>query len=153
MSGKRVNGGVYQYRYYNCRRFCRVGSSACSGGRIPTAELDTAVLQYMANIVCAPERCAGLWTEITAAGGNVADLHRAWASLVTAGGTVSRNYLLHLIERIEVRENEITIVPHAEFAAPIEDQSKNAPLEAARLSPTTVGTWLQLLDSNQRPGG
>jgi hypothetical protein len=54
-------------------------------------------------------------------------LRSAWSSLITAGGTVTRNYLLHLIERIEVRENEIRIVPRAEFAA-VEDQKKNAPL-------------------------
>lgn len=138
-SGKRVNGDSYQYRYYNCRTFCRVGSGACSGGRIPTVELDAVVLEHIANLVCAPERCDALRIELSPAS-NVADLHRAWSSLITAGGTISRNYLLHLIERIEVRENEITIVPRAAFAAPREDQSKHAPLEAARLSPTTVGT-------------
>jgi hypothetical protein len=56
------------------------------------------------------------------------DLQRAWWSMVTAGGMVSRNYLLHLIERIEVRENEITIVPRAEFAAPLENPEENPAL-------------------------
>jgi hypothetical protein len=60
--------------------------------------------------------------------------------MVTAGGTVSRNYLLHLIERIEVRENEITIVPRVEFAASLEKPKENPPLEAGHLSPTTVGS-------------
>lgn len=123
-SGKRVNGDLYQYRYYNCRTFCRVGSSACNGGRIPTSELDVVVLEHLASSVCTAERCDAL---VGKARMN-AEMQTAWSSLVTAGGTVSRNYLLHLIERIEVRENEITIVPRAEFAAPIEDQSKSAPL-------------------------
>lgn len=48
--------------------------------------------------------------------------------MVTAGGMVSRNYLLHLIERIEVRENEITIMSRAEFTAPLENPKENSPL-------------------------
>jgi site-specific DNA recombinase len=43
-SGKKVNGEVYQYRYYNCRTACRVGKEACAGGRVPAAKLDGAVL-------------------------------------------------------------------------------------------------------------
>lgn len=123
-SGKRVNGDLYQYRYYNCRTFCRVGSGACTGGRIPTTELDAVVLEHVARIVCTAERGVALARTT----GRHAEMQAAWSSLITAGGTVSRNYLLHLIERIEVRENEITIVPRSEFAPPIEDQKKNAPL-------------------------
>ncbi len=125
-SGKRVNSAVYRYRYYNCRTFYRVGSAACAGGRIPVAELDTAVLEHIAALVCSDERCDALVREMN--GRDRAALHRAWWSMVTAGGTVSRNYLLHLIERIEVRENEITIVPRAEFAAPLENPKENPPL-------------------------
>lgn len=123
-SGKRVNGDLYQYRYYNCRTFCRVGSSACKGGRIPTIELDAAVLDHLASVVCTVQRCEALGSST----GKRVETQAAWSSLITAGGTVSRNYLLHLLDRIEVRENEITIVPRPEFAAPIEDQNENAPL-------------------------
>ncbi|WXA84405.1 recombinase family protein [Pendulispora rubella] len=42
-------------------------------------------------------------------------LQEAWRALVTGGGTVSRNYVQHLIARIEVRENEIRIVPREPF--------------------------------------
>jgi hypothetical protein len=56
----------------------------------------------------------------------------------TAGGTVSRNYILHLVERIEVREKKIIIVPCDEFAALDKFPNKNAPLVEARFSPTTV---------------
>jgi site-specific DNA recombinase len=137
-SGKRVTSAVYWYRYYNCRTFCRVGSAACAGGRIPVAELDAAVLEHIAALVCSDERCDALVREMN--GRDRAALHRAWWSMVTAGGMVSRNYLLHLIERIEVRENEITIVPRAEFAAPLEKPKENPPLEAGHLSPTTLGS-------------
>jgi hypothetical protein len=75
-------------------------------------------------VVCTTERCEALARTM----GRHDETQAAWSSLITAGGTVSRNYLLHLIERIEVRENEITIVPRPEFAPPIEDQKKNAPL-------------------------
>jgi hypothetical protein len=126
------------YRYYNCRTFCRVGSAACAGGRIPVAELDAAVLEHIAALVCSEERCDALLRETH--GWGRTDLHRAWWSMITAGGTVSRNYLLHLIERIEVRENEVTIVPRAEFAAPLENPKKNPPLEAGHHSPTPVGS-------------
>jgi len=44
------------------------------------------------------------------------ELPRVWSTLVTAGGTVSRNYLRHMIECIEVGENRITIVSRPEFA-------------------------------------
>ena len=73
-SGKRVNGGVYRYRYYNCRTFCRVGSAACAGGRIPVAELNAAVLKHIAALVCSEERCDALLLEIN--GRDRADLER-----------------------------------------------------------------------------
>ncbi len=124
-SGKRTNGAVYLYRYYNCRTFCRIGKGACAGGRIPTTQLDSAILEYIAAIVCAPDRCDAFPAEIATGYG---DIRRAWPALVTAGGVVSRNYLLHLLERIEVRENEIVLVPRAEFSAPGEIQKESAPL-------------------------
>ena len=114
-SGKRSSGSVYKYRYYNCRTFCRVGSSECPGERIPTTELDSAVLEYIARVVCAPERCASL-SRTLGRSVPVDGMEHTWSTLVTAGGTVSRNYLRHLIERIEVRGDRITIVPRPDFA-------------------------------------
>ena len=40
----------------------------------------------------------------------------------------SRNYLLHLIGKIVVRENEIEVIAKPEFATPTEIRNKNAPL-------------------------
>lgn len=118
-SGKRASGGVYKYRYYNCRTFCRVGRSKCPGNRIPTAELDSAVLQHLARVICTAEQCAVLSRALGRSVSVTAEeLPRVWSTLVTAGGTVSRNYLRHLIERIEVREKKIAIIPRAEFVAP-----------------------------------
>jgi hypothetical protein len=128
-----VNSAVYRYRYYNCRTFCRVGSTACAGGRIPVAELDAAVLKHIVALVCSEERCDALLLEMN--GRDRTALHRAWWSMVTAGGMVSRNYLLHLIERIELRENEITIVPRSEFAAPLENPKKTRPWRRGILLP------------------
>jgi site-specific DNA recombinase len=118
-SGKRSVNGIYRYRYYNCRTFCRTGRAGCSGERIPTIELDAAVLEYLARNICTPERCDVLGTLLRRRGSSLAiDIPHAWATLIEAGSTVSRNYLLHLIERIEVRENTITIIPRIEFAMP-----------------------------------
>jgi len=41
----------------------------------------------------------------------VESLQQTWSALIRSGDTASRNYLHHLIERIEVDENEITIIP------------------------------------------
>ncbi|MEY4513990.1 MAG: hypothetical protein RLZZ450_6112, partial [Pseudomonadota bacterium] len=59
-SGKRVDGTVYRYCYYNCRSACRAGVEACAGFRIPTDVLDTAVLAALAHVVCTSERARGL---------------------------------------------------------------------------------------------
>lgn len=55
-SGKQAKGGVYRYRYYNCRTCCRIGKSACPGNRIPTNELDGVVLEHVAAVVCTASR-------------------------------------------------------------------------------------------------
>lgn len=57
--------------YYNSRTFCRIGKAACSGGRIPTTELDRAVLERVA--------VAGL--------GNVLRLLKGNVSMTPAGDT------------------------------------------------------------------
>jgi hypothetical protein len=79
-SGKCVNSAVYRYRYYNCRTFCRVGSTACAGGRIPVAELDAAVLEHIAALVCSEERCDALLLEM-----NGRDRTRSASCLVVDG--------------------------------------------------------------------
>jgi hypothetical protein len=38
-------------------------------------------------------------------------LRDAWSKLIRAGGTVSRNYLHQLVERIEIADDRITTVP------------------------------------------
>jgi hypothetical protein len=56
-SGKGGTNGRPRYRYYNCRTTCRIGKAACIGGRIPVSELDGALLEYLATVVCTGERC------------------------------------------------------------------------------------------------
>jgi predicted nucleotidyltransferase len=101
-----------------------LGGSYARGIARHDSDLDVAI--YYADVICAAPRCDALRARMKMA--DVIDLPGKWRALVIAGGTVSRNYLLRLLDRIEVRENEITIVPRTEFAPPIEDQKKNAPL-------------------------
>jgi site-specific DNA recombinase len=56
-SGKQTEAGVYKYRYYNCRTFLRTGKDACSGQRIPTDKLESAVLEHLADRIFTAERC------------------------------------------------------------------------------------------------
>jgi len=56
-SGKRTPDGRFYYSYYNCRATCRIGKMACEGGRVPVGELDGAVLEHLAEVVCTTERC------------------------------------------------------------------------------------------------
>lgn len=41
----------------------------------------------------------------------VARLRNAWRDLVLEGGEVTRNYLLHLVDRVEIVDRRVTIVP------------------------------------------
>ncbi len=65
-SGKRTPDGSFYYSYYNCRTACRIGKLACEGGRVPVAELDTAVLRHLVAIVCTTERCEVLIRDMNA---------------------------------------------------------------------------------------
>jgi hypothetical protein len=56
------------------------------------------------------------------------ELCRAWAALVIGGGAISRSYVLHLVDRIEVRENEIRIVARTTAAPPEEVANESAAL-------------------------
>jgi site-specific DNA recombinase len=127
-SGKRVRGDRYQYRYYNCSKFCRIGSSVCPGYRIRTHVLDEAVLAHLAEIICTPERAKALGLRARAASAETEELRRTWAALVTGGGTISRSYVLHLVDRIEVRENEIRVVARTAAAPPEEVANESAAL-------------------------
>jgi hypothetical protein len=191
MSGKRVNGELYKYRYYNCKKACRIGKEACTGKRIATKKLDAAVLEFLAERICTSERCTSLmlkmkdnenaervkrqmeqlktaradvqqrissWTTVLSrrnerhrkAGtsyrrklrqyareidsqiaatldvkpeshldpndAKTAELLRqTWSAVIRTGDTVSRNYLHQLLDRIEVDENNITIIPKEAF--------------------------------------
>jgi site-specific DNA recombinase len=116
-SGKKVNGEVYKYRYYNCRKACRVGKEACAGRRVPAVKLDSAVLDFIVGVVCTVDRCAtlvepqrsGLWPAST--DGMTASVQEAWSTMIRSDPTVARNYLHHLVEQIEVDENRIAVVP------------------------------------------
>jgi len=122
-SGKKVNGEVYQYRYYNCRTACRVGKEACPGGRVPAEKLDSAVLGFIVGVVCTGDRCvalvepqrSGLWPAITEEA--FASVQEAWSTMIRSDSTVARNYLHHLVEQIEVDENRITVVPKDAYRA------------------------------------
>jgi site-specific DNA recombinase len=122
-SGKRVRGDRYEYRYYNCSKFCRIASAVCTGYRIPTHVLDEAVLTHLAGIICTPERAEALGLKAHVASADGDELRRTWTALVTGGGTISWSYVLHLVDHVEVRENEIRIVART-AAAPAEEVAK-----------------------------
>ena len=63
-SGKVSPGTGRGYRYYNCRNFCRVGKDKCSGFRVPTDELDKAVLEHLADKLFTDERCKVILADI-----------------------------------------------------------------------------------------
>lgn len=59
-SGKLDPNGEHTYRYYNCRSFVKMGKEACRGQRFPTAKLERAVLEHLADQVFTVERCREL---------------------------------------------------------------------------------------------
>lgn len=115
-SGKKVNGEVYQYRYYNCRTACRVGKEACPGERVPATKLDSVVLEFIVGVVCTGDRCAALLlpqhsgTSSAITDAAFDSVQEAWSTMIRSDPTVARNYLQHLVALIEVDENRITVV-------------------------------------------
>ncbi|MBN2196786.1 MAG: recombinase family protein [Polyangiaceae bacterium] len=109
-SGKRVDGTLYRYCYYNCRRANRTGVEACPGFRIATELLDQAVLGALADMICSPPRVTRL---ATATGFAPDQVREAWRALVTAEPDIGRGYVLHLIERIDIRGDRIVVTPRA----------------------------------------
>lgn len=81
-SGKRIDGGVYRYCYYNCRTTLRVGKQACSGRRFPMRELDRAVLARIADGVCTSERSLALSRALRRPAADAAQLCDAWRQLL-----------------------------------------------------------------------
>jgi site-specific DNA recombinase len=63
-SGKGAPEGKKAYRYYNCSTYTRQGKQACAGHRIRTENLDAAVLEHIASVVCTDARAAALRTEL-----------------------------------------------------------------------------------------
>ena len=125
--GQRVNGDLYQYRDYNRRTFCRVGSGACTGGRIPTIELDATVMEYLANIVCTVERGEEL-ARTTGRHGKTRTAGRR--SSPPAAPSARTTFSFSSAESI-VWENEITVVSRPEFAV---TKTTTRRCEAARFS-------------------
>jgi len=102
-SGKRVDGDVYRYTYYNCRSACRVGSELCPGFRVRTGDLHAAVFHHLADIVCTDERAADLRARVRAAHAvSVERVGEIWRSLLLHDPLVKRTYARHLIDRIDV---------------------------------------------------
>jgi len=131
-SGKKVDGETYRYCYYNCRNALRAGIEVCAGFRIPTEALDAAVLEHIASVVCTAERSRApaarhSW-EVDP--GDVAAL---WRTVLTSNVDAAREYLVHLVERVEVHRTHIVVVPwetaaHASAVA-AQDFSDSNPLE------------------------
>lgn len=109
-SGKRVDGQVYRYCYYNCRNALRSGVEACEGFRIPTEALDSAVLEHLADRLCRQDRAVVLLRRLSV-GGGPEGVSRAWRTLVTTHPAIGRSYVLHAIERVEVHGKNIVVVP------------------------------------------
>src|SRR5262245_4874766 len=80
------------------------------------------------SIICTPERAEALGQSARGGRADADELCRAWAALVTGCGAISRSYVLHLVDRIEVRENEIRIVARTTAAPPEEVVKESAAL-------------------------
>ena len=107
-SGKKVDGTVYRYCYYNCRAACRTGVEACAGFRVSTEVLDGAVLSAIADVVCTEERARHL---ARSHGWPAERVLPAWRALITADCDIGRGYALHLIERIDVFGEHLVVTP------------------------------------------
>ena len=63
-SGKNAEGGVYEYRYYNCRSHLRVGKAKCKGFRIRSTVLEQAILEHIADRLFTHERCRQILEDV-----------------------------------------------------------------------------------------
>jgi DNA invertase Pin-like site-specific DNA recombinase len=107
-SGKKVDGTTYRYCYYNCRSTTRIGTAACKGNRIRTELLDAAVVEALIPLVCTRTRARIL----AARHGWDTDMAiDCWASMLREDHRVAREYLVRLVEKIEVDGDEIRVTP------------------------------------------
>lgn len=120
-SGKRIDGGVYRYCYYNCRRSCREGKEACAGFRIPSRELDAAVLGRIADVVCTRDRAHALRRAIGRPTLDVDGVIVAWRNAITTDAHVGTTYVRRLVARVVVHANRIVLEPRPPT------ESENAP--------------------------
>lgn len=109
-SGKRIDGDVYRYTYYNCRSACRVGKELCAGFRVRTGDLDAAVFHHLADLVCTDERVADLRARVRATHAvSVERVAAIWRALLLHDPLVKRTYARHLIDRISVAPTLIAV--------------------------------------------
>lgn len=121
-SGKRIEDKVYTYAYYNCRRTLRTGAESCSGRRVRTTVLDSAVLTRIADLVCTEERTTAL-AEHIGWSGKLTELAAWWRKLVMTDASVGREYVRHIVDRIIVGD-EITLVSRSAAAEPSDESSE-----------------------------
>lgn len=125
LSGKRLEEGVYKYRYYNCTRSCRIGAEACAGGRIRAEFLDRAVAEYIVDAACTVSRSEWLKLELARSlctkdadelvAVSAMRVRAEWRELLLEDNARMRNYVMQLVERIEVRDHEVTVVARAAY--------------------------------------
>lgn len=119
-SGKRIDGGVYRYCYYNCRTTLRAGKQACPGRRIPMRDLDRAVLTRIADDVCTAERSLALCRVLRRPASDALRLRDAWRELILSDAHVGMTYARNLIGRVAASDTKIRIEPRSA-------ESENAP--------------------------
>ncbi len=113
LSGKRIEGGVYKYRYYNCTRACRIGPEACDGRRLRAEVLERIVAEHVADAICTTTRTELLITALGRSGEPTASRSQVqadWRALILGDRRLMRNYLLQVVDRIEVHDNRIAVV-------------------------------------------
>jgi site-specific DNA recombinase len=110
-AGNKVEGHVYRYCYYNCRRALRAGDEACPGRRVRAEVLDRLVLERVAEAVCLPQRVPHLRALVRRSGAATEDLEGMWRKMILDEPTVGRAYVMNLVAAIVVHETEAVIVP------------------------------------------
>jgi DNA invertase Pin-like site-specific DNA recombinase len=115
MSPTHTRKGGRLYRYYVSQSVLKHGSSACPVGRIPAAEIETAVVEQLRGLLRAPEIIVGTWRaarpklegiveeEVREALGRVDPL---WNELFPAE---QARIVQLLIERVDVGANSVDI--------------------------------------------
>lgn len=124
LSGKKLEDGIYKYRYYNCTRACRVGVEACTGGRVRAEALDHLVAEHVADSVCTGSRSEELAREVVRAARtgdsfdisfSVAQVRAEWRRLLVEDETVMRNYALHVLDHVDVGDDVVVVVAKSAY--------------------------------------